>query len=141
MYCKYCGGKIDPDAAFCSHCGRALKSLSGTQTAKVPAKTGTQAAKAPVKKDSGDGQPVIKVVVEKAASTKKTNGFAIAGFVCSLVTGWLFGLIFSCIGLAKKDKYNRANGFAIAGLAISLASMAVSIGLMFIYVPMIMAIL
>lgn len=124
MYCKYCGRKNDSDAVFCSHCGRSFKSPSGVQ-----------AAKAPVKKDSGDVQPV-KVVVEQAASTKKTNGFAIAGFVCSLVASWILGLIFSCIGLAKKDKYNRANGLAVAGLVISLVSMAASIALIYIIFSM-----
>lgn len=124
MYCKYCGGKNDPDAAFCGHCGRALKSQPGTQAAKAPAKTGTQAAKAPVKKDSGDGQPV-KVVVEQAPT--KTNGFGIAGFVLSLCTGWLLGLIFSGIGVAKRKQYNKANGLAYAGLVISLVSMAASV--------------
>lgn len=79
MYCKYCGGKSDPDAAFCSHCGRALKDPSGTQ-----------AAKAPAKKDSGDVQPV-KVIVEQPDTSEqskpnKANGFDIASFVVALLS-------------------------------------------------------
>ena len=113
MYCKYCGGKNESDAVFCSHCGGVLKNLSGTQ-----------AAQASAKKDSGDVQPV-KVVVEQAPT--KTNGFAIAGFVLSLCAGWLLGLIFSGIGVAKRQQYSKANGLAFAGLVISLVSMAVSL--------------
>ena len=109
MYCKYCGGENDSDAVICSHCGRALESQPGTQ-----------AAQAPGKKDSGDVQPV-KVVVEQAP--KKTNGFAIAGFVLSLCAGWLLDLIFSGIGVAKRQQYSKANGLAFAGLVISLVSM------------------
>ena len=53
---------------------------------------------------------------------KNNNGMAIAGFVCSLTVGPLFGLIFSIIGLNQinksPEKYT-GKGLAIAGIAIS----------------------
>jgi len=61
-----------------------------------------------------------------------TSGFAIAGFVCSLVglilvllTGWPFllgtaGVVFSAIGLGQTARGVRGKGFAIAGLIIGI---------------------
>jgi FtsH-binding integral membrane protein len=54
---------------------------------------------------------------------RKTNGFAIAGFVLSLLgcTG-LLGLIFSAISLSqfKKDPNQDGKALAIAGLIIGI---------------------
>ncbi len=57
---------------------------------------------------------------------KTTNGFAVAGFVISLVSllccggfSWL-GLIFSIVGLVNsKNMNNEGKGLAIAGIVIS----------------------
>lgn len=57
---------------------------------------------------------------EKENIQKKTNGFAIAGFICSLVVGTITGLIFSIIGLVKAKKCNSGKGFGIAGIIISI---------------------
>ena len=53
----------------------------------------------------------------------KTNGMAIAGFVCSLVGClWPLGLIFSIVGMnqTSKDPSQGGRGLAIAGLIISI---------------------
>lgn len=52
---------------------------------------------------------------------RKTNGFAIAGFVCSFlvpILGWIFG----GVGLSKASKLNgKGKGLSIAALVISTA--------------------
>jgi hypothetical protein len=62
------------------------------------------------------------------ASSQKTNGFAIAGFIFGLLgflTGFgaILGLVFSAIGLSrikKNPKRFRGRGLAIAGLVLSI---------------------
>ena len=50
-----------------------------------------------------------------------TNGFAISGFVCSLVLFGLLGLIFSIIGLSQIEKNGQeGKGLAIAGIVVSI---------------------
>lgn len=70
--------------------------------------------------------------------TPKKNDMGLSGFIVSIVAlllfwipimgaiFWLLGLIFSCVGLAKKPK-----GYAIAGLVISLVSLLFFIARMF----------
>ncbi|MDR2057534.1 MAG: hypothetical protein LBP83_04500 [Dysgonamonadaceae bacterium] len=65
---------------------------------------------------------------------QQSNGAGTAGFVLALLTQflgwipvlgwilWLLGLIFSCVGLAK-----RPRGLAIAGLVLSLISVIVTL--------------
>jgi Domain of unknown function (DUF4190) len=58
-----------------------------------------------------------------ASGGTRTNGMAIAGFVCSIVLGPLFGLIFSIIGLnqiKKSPEKYTGEGLAIAGIIISI---------------------
>lgn len=52
----------------------------------------------------------------------RTNGMAIAGFVCSLIVCWPLGLVFSIIGMnqTKQDPSQGGRGLAIAGLVISI---------------------
>jgi Domain of unknown function (DUF4190) len=72
-----------------------------------------------------NGDVIFNGQNQKSAATggTTTNGMAIAGFVCSIVLGPLFGLIFSIIGLSQikksPEKYT-GEGFAIAGIAISV---------------------
>ena len=56
----------------------------------------------------------------QTTSTKKANGFAVAGFVMSFVAFPLLGIIFSSIGLAKSKKTGNGKGLSIAGLVISI---------------------
>ncbi len=54
----------------------------------------------------------------------QTNGFAIAGFICSFFIA-ILGLIFSCIGLSVAKKMNgRGKGLACAGLVLSIIKLA-----------------
>lgn len=61
-------------------------------------------------------------------SPQRTNGMAIAGFVCSLFC-WPLGLIFSSIGMSQtsKDPSQGGRGLAIAGLIISIISIFITI--------------
>lgn len=60
------------------------------------------------------------------SSANQTNGYAIAGFICSffiLLLGW----IFVGIGLNKTNKIDeKGKGFAIAAIAISTAIFLIS---------------
>lgn len=52
-----------------------------------------------------------------------TNGFAIAGFICSFIFA-LVGLILSIVGLNKANEHNgELKGLAIAGIIIAAVNM------------------
>ena len=57
---------------------------------------------------------------------KNSNGFAIAGFICSFFIP-LLGLIFSIIGLNKVKETNAGKGLSIAGIIISAGWMILSV--------------
>lgn len=61
-------------------------------------------------------------------SPQKTNGMAIAGFVCSFLC-WPLGLIFSILGMSQtsKDPSQGGRGLAIAGLVISIVSAVITV--------------
>ena len=68
-------------------------------------------------------------------NNKKTNTYAIVGFICSFFVP-ILGLIFSIIGLNKVKEYNDGKGFSIAGIIISAIRTflaIVSIVLLFIF--------
>lgn len=62
-----------------------------------------------------------------------TNGFAIAGFVCSLVLFGLLGLIFSIIGLTQIEKNGQdGKGLAIAGIVVSIVRLFIILFYIFV---------
>lgn len=77
------------------------------------------------------------VNAQPAVSGKTSNGFAIAGFVLSLVSIFsstytygilaILGLVFSIIGFVKSKTCGKGKGFAIAGISISSASLFISV--------------
>lgn len=106
-----------------------------TTVANVPQLSGGQWA-------TGGGMPVINAVNHNPQSAGP-NGFAIAGFVLSLLSlplGCLcgvlslplsiLGLIFSGVAMAGRNRSQR--GLAIAGLVISISSMVIAIVVMVI---------
>lgn len=98
MYCKKCGAQIDDDAYVCVHCGALVK--------EMPQETAFA--------QNGAAQ-----------TEKKTNGMAIAGFVCSFFFA-LLGLIFSIIGMKQcKERGDNGYGLAKAGMIISIVWMAI----------------
>ena len=50
--------------------------------------------------DPNTGQPIMNSYQQPIKQTK-TNGFAIAGLICSIFVGSILGYIFSIIGLVK----------------------------------------
>ena len=63
---------------------------------------------------------------------KKTNSFALAGFICSFFVP-LLGLIFSIIGLNKVKECNDGKGFSIAGIIISAVKMVLGFILVILF--------
>ncbi len=65
---------------------------------------------------------VVKTTYEDDESW--TNGFAIAGFICSFLFA-LVGLILSIVGLRQAEEHNgKGKGLAIAGIIIAAVNMA-----------------
>lgn len=81
--------------------------------------------------------------VRPAVAARGTNGFAVTGLVCSLLS-WicccclplnLLGLIFSIIALVQinsQDQPKEGRGLAIAGLILSIASLLFAMGAVFL---------
>ena len=101
-YCVNCGSKLKDDYVACPKCGEMLKN-SKNSTVKITNNITT-------------------------TNDEKSNGFAVAGFVVSLVSSLLccgsfnmIGLILSIIGLVKaKELDGKGKGLAIAGIVISV---------------------
>ena len=63
------------------------------------------------------------VTKSSEGSENYTNGFAIAGFVCSFLIA-IVGLILSIVGLSKANENNgQGKGLAIAGIIIAAVNM------------------
>lgn len=65
-----------------------------------------------------------------------SNGIAIAGFICSIVGLFIFGLIlgtlgiiFSAIGMSRASKTGKGFGLAIAGLIIGIIGVILTLAL------------
>ena len=102
-YCPICGKEVEDGATFCPHCGAPVG-----QTTQQPAQQPTQ----PVQQS-------------------RSNGMAIAGFICSFFFP-ILGLIFSIIGLNKsKTLGGSGKGLAIAGIVISAIGFVISIFVFF----------
>jgi len=106
-YCSGCGKELEENEKVCKNCGKNVETINQT----VLSQTTTN-------------------------NSKKTNGFAIAGFVISIVSifccglpSWL-GLVFSIIGLVNANKgEGEGKGFAIAGIVISAILLVLLIAL------------
>jgi len=61
---------------------------------------------------------------------KKTNGYAILGFILSLIGGiilTLFGIAFSFVGMSKIDEYNSGKTISILGIIIGTIKVIICI--------------
>lgn len=130
MHCTCCGTLLPEGANFCTNCGAPAApaqepDVNTQEKTTFEPSEGYKAAAAqlpPSYSNPNYGSTV-------SASLGKTNGFAIAGFICSLVF-WpmllspftaIAGLILSIIGLnkAKKTPEKNGRGLSIAGIIIS----------------------
>jgi len=112
-YCMNCGQLMMREASFCPYCGHPQTPVH-PRPAPMPIQQ--MASYAPQ-------QPTTIIVREKS----KSNTIGVIGFICSLVSillcgvggigifVWIFGFLFSLIGIFKEPR-----GFAIAGFIISL---------------------
>jgi hypothetical protein len=95
-----------------------------------------------------------KLIVDEKSVNNQISGFAIAGFVCSilgffllLLVGWPFllgtlGVIFSALALGEiKNKNKSGKGFAIAGLIVGILDIILFWLLVFILAALVMALL
>ena len=115
MFCQGCGNKLEENAKFCASCGRKIEDEKDEKTQTTSASNNMNN--------------------EVSNNNEKPNGFAIAGFVISLVSmilccgtiSWL-SLIFSIIGVVNANKENdKGKGLAIAGIIISALSILILI--------------
>lgn len=98
---------------FCPQCGEEVKlSAKAPQTLSQPIASTLTANSGHESTNSNYEQ----------RSNQSTNGFAIAGFITSLLVCWPVGLILSSVALSqfKKDPNQKGRGLAIAGLVIGL---------------------
>lgn len=108
-FCGNCGATMSADASFCTKCGKAIK-----------------------------GETKKEVVTEVTSEPSPTNGFAIAGFVCSFFFN-ILGLVFSIIGINKsKDLNGNGKGLAIAGIIISSAGFILDLIAIIFYISVIL---
>ena len=104
MFCKNCGKQIDENSVVCFYCGAETKSQATAQQPQYQ-------------------QPQYQQPYQQQYSEKRSNSYAIAGFVLAFFFA-LLGLIFSIIGLRKVDECGGSGkGLAIAGIVLSILSM------------------
>ncbi len=120
MYCRKCGKEINDEAYVCIYCG----AKAHETPEEKPANTGYAGA-GYASYGSNNTQPPV--------TYKKTNGMAIAGFVCAFLFP-LLGLIFSIIGMKQcEERGDDGYGLAKAGKIISIVFMVLSFVLGIIY--------
>lgn len=151
MFCESCGALIPDGQSFCSNCGAAAPVQAQAPVTAAPAAApapapAPQPAAQPVQPVQQYAQPVQQVqpvyvqpVVAVPAQPRKSSGMAIAGLIMGIFTlifcwvpvvSWilgLLGLIFSIIGIAKKN--GGAKGAAITGLVLTILGAILGIAL------------
>lgn len=97
-FCPECGKELEENSSMCKNCGKKIE----------------------------ENKQTVNINQTVTNNQKQTNGFAIAGFVLSIVsllccgTTSILGLVFSIIGLVNANKQNgEGKGLAIAGIVIS----------------------
>ena len=151
MFCESCGASIPDGQSFCSNCGAAAPVQPEAQAAPQPAPQPVQPVQQYAQPAPQPVQPVqqytppvqqvqpvyVQPVVAVPAQPRKSSGMAIAGLIMGIfalvlcwvpVVNWilgLLGLIFSIIGIAKKN--GGAKGAAIAGLILTILGVVLSV--------------
>ena len=126
--CNHCGNGLEENAEFCPVCGAA--------TSGQPPCEEVDAQQRPV-------PPVYMPVVQQP----KTNGLAVAGFVCSIV-GWfccgitsIIGVILSIVALSQiKNRQEGGKGLAIAGIVIGgIVMVSAPLGVLAAFLPVLLS--
>ncbi len=113
-FCSQCGSKLNEGAMFCPNCGSAVNQNNIQNQANNQ------------QKQNNYNQPNYNNGAQMGM--QKTNGLAVAGFVCSLVGLFVFPLIlgilsvcFSVAGKRRIEAFNeKGKGLATAGLIIGI---------------------
>jgi hypothetical protein len=136
-FCKYCGKELQPDAAFCSSCGKPQNNVSQQPAAQImqqpvvrqPYVVNAYQQPQPVVAPNVSTNTTTVVVESGHSNSMGTAGFIIAllGLVFCWIPVvdlilWFLGLVFSFIGLFKAPR-----GLAIAGLVLSFVLIIVII--------------
>lgn len=149
MICPKCNQTVEEGAKFCTNCGAALEEAvkqepeqaTEQEAEQVTEQEATQTVEEnPVRETAAqmpEGTPVMTPANEQyEAPKKKTNGLAIAGLICSIVTPFnILALVLSIVGLVLGiKKWNSSGkGLAIAGIIVSVISLILdSVALTFI---------
>lgn len=141
MICPKCNQTVEEGAKFCTNCGAALEDAVKQETEQVTEpETAHAVEENPVPETAAqtpEGTPVMTPANERYEEPKKkTNGLAIAGLVCSIVTPFnILSLVLSIVGLVLGiKKWNSSGkGLAIAGIIVSGISLILdSVALTFI---------
>lgn len=108
-FCGNCGSEVGLDDNVCGNCGNVINNNASVPVNNFQSVNNTQAF--------NNSQPI---------QNNQTDGFAVAGFILSLVSilccgGTSFlGLIFSIIGLVNCNKTGKGGKeLAIAGIVLS----------------------
>ena len=141
MICPKCNQTVEEGAKFCTNCGAALEDAVKQETEQVTEpETAHAVEENPVPETAAqtpEGTPVMTPANELYEEPKKkTNGLAIAGLVCSIVTPFnILSLVLSIVGLVLGiKKWNSSGkGLAIAGIIVSGISLILdSVALTFV---------
>ena len=125
MYCKYCGNNIDENSKFCPNCGANIEAEQVGNTSSE-----STAYSAP---DYSQSQ-YANYTPTYTQNPNEGQGLAIAGFVCSLVSIFCFGIILGIIGIvlsnmAKSKGYT--GGLATAGIVMGIIGLVGAIIVLF----------
>lgn len=141
MNCPKCNNVLQVKTKFCPFCGTEIDQFDETEDTIESAET-TNETEQNVNTESAEqstaytesrtftqAQPNVQPAPQPQVVVVQnpTNGYAIAGFVCSFFFS-ILGIIFSAIGLKRAKELNdTGKGLAIAGLVISIVSIAISL--------------
>lgn len=120
-FCTNCGTKLNEGDMFCANCGTAVNQNSAQNQGDVQNQVNAQQTQ-----NNYNQQTYYNNGAQ--AGQQKTNGLAIAGFVCSLVGLFVFPLIlgilgvcFGGVGKKRIEAFNeKGNGFATASIIIGI---------------------
>ena len=117
MYCIKCGKEIKDGSKFCEFCGADVSS----EKANTVMTTSTV--------ETANQSVTTETPMQTVSNNKTTNGFAIAGLVCSFIIP-LLGWIFGGIGLSKSKTTNSGKGLSIAAIVVASVMFIVNLIIM-----------
>lgn len=120
--------------AFCAKCGADKRTLNvcpscgsgpeGSGNAFAPPATQQPQYQAPAYQAPAYQQPAY----QQPLQSQKTNGFAIASLVCSLLCISVLGIIFGHVGMSQINRNREGGrGLAVAGLILGYIGLVATI--------------